>query len=163
MKRLILMRHAKSGWSDLTATDHERTLNDRGRRSAAAMGDWLRNNELTPDHVLCSDSARTCETLTLLKLNEPTVSHLPSLYLAEPDVMAAALQAQDQDCILMVAHNPGSEMLAQLLTEAKGYPDFENFPTCATLVVDFDIADWRDLKYGTGRAVHFVVPRDLIE
>ncbi len=164
MKRLILMRHAKSGWSDLATTDHERTLSDRGRWSAAAMGDWLREHYLIPDHVLCSDAARTRETLSRLKLEESNVSYSRSLYLAEPDVMAAALQAQDHDCILMVAHNPGSETLARmLLTTAPDHPDFANFPTCATLVADFDIPDWQHLKFNTGTAAHFTVPRDLIE
>ena len=164
MKRLILMRHAKSDWSDLAASDHERTLNKRGRRSAETIGKWMRSQSVHPDHVLCSDAARTRETLSLLQIADVPTTTTRRLYLAEPDVMAHALHPRDEDCILMLAHNPGSAMLADmLLAEAPDHPDFDTFPTCATLVADFDIANWRDLRSGTGRVVAFIVPRDLIE
>ncbi|MEH6645783.1 SixA phosphatase family protein [Sulfitobacter sp.] len=164
MKRLILMRHAKSDWSDLAASDHERTLNKRGRRSAEAIGDWMRSKSLQPDHVLCSDAARTRETLSLLKLDDVPTTVTPRLYLAEPDVMAHELHSRDEDCIVMLAHNPGSAMLADmLLAKAPDHPDFDTFPTCATIVADFNITNWRDLRHGTGRVVEFIVPRDLIE
>lgn len=165
MKRLILMRHAKSDWSVRDATDHDRTLNARGRQSATAMGEWLRQQKLQPEHVLCSDAARTRETLQRLDLADtPSCTLLSSLYLAEPDVMATTLQSRSEDCILMVAHNPGSAMLAEmLLADAPDHPDFFRYPTCATLVADFDITNWSDLRHGTGEALHFVVPRDIIK
>lgn len=164
MKRLILMRHAKSDWSNAAASDHERTLNPRGQRSATAMGKWLRDHSLHPDHVVCSDAARTRETLARLNLGDVATTFTRKLYLAEPDVMAEALRTQTADCILMIAHNPGSAMLADmLLATAPTHPDFDRYPTCATLVADFDITHWRDLTPGTGTARHFIVPRDLIE
>ncbi len=66
MRRLLLLRHAKSSWSDPTARDHERPLNDRGRRAAPLVGDYLRREDLVPDLVLCSSARRTCETLARL-------------------------------------------------------------------------------------------------
>ncbi len=162
MKRLILMRHAKSDWSDLAASDHERPLNAHGQRSAHAMGDWLRAQSLRPDHVLCSDAVRTCETLAYLSLGCVSTTETRGLYLAEPDVMARTLHPRDEACILMIAHNPGCGMLANLLlADAPAHPEFHSYPTGATLVVDFDITSWRDLQNGTGHAIHFVVPRDL--
>lgn len=164
MKRFILMRHAKSDWSDLTLSDHARALNARGRRSAEALGDWLRSLSLHPDHVLCSDAVRTRETLSLLALGDVETSTLRSLYLAEPDVMEAALREQDEDCVLMIAHNPGCAMVAEmLLAQVPDHPAFHSYPTGATLVADFDIASWRDLRRGTGTAAHFTVPRELTE
>ncbi|KEJ88662.1 SixA phosphatase family protein [Sulfitobacter donghicola] len=164
MKRLILMRHAKSDWTDLDQTDHGRALNERGRVSAAALGDWLRKNGFQPDHILCSDAKRTRETLDGLKLGDAPTSFLKSLYLAEPDVMAGTLHQRSEDCILMVAHNPGTAMLAEmLLATASDHSGFYKYPTGATLVVDFDIMDWRDLRKGTGKLVQFTVPRDLMK
>lgn len=164
MKRLILMRHAKSDWSDLALSDHERKLNARGRQSAVALGDWLSRLPLHPDHVLCSDAARTRETLSLLALGDVDTSTLSSLYLAEPGVMEAALYKRDENCVLMIAHNPGCAMLANmLLAETPDHPSFQSFPTGATLVADFDIDSWRNLRRGTGTTVHFIVPRDLTE
>lgn len=164
MKRLILMRHAKSDWSKPNASDHARRLNTRGQHSADVIGDWLRNHALRPDHVICSDAARTRETLARLKLGDIPVTKTPTLYLAEPDVMQHMLHGRSEACLLMVGHNPGCAILADmLLASAPQHPDFARFPTCATLVADFDIAHWPDLRLGTGRAVHFVVPRDLIK
>ena len=61
-KRLILIRHAKSSWSDPFADDHARVLNKRGIASARAVGAWLAENDYVPQMILCSDSARTQET-----------------------------------------------------------------------------------------------------
>lgn len=164
MKRLILMRHAKSDWSDIALSDHERLLNARGKASAAAIGDWLRTNDLQPDQILCSDAARTRETLALLGLRETATEFSRALYLAEPAVMFDALRRQTGACVLMLAHNPGSAILAeQLLQSEPDHPQFATFPTCATLVAGFDITDWSDLRMQTGQTEYFVVPRELTE
>lgn len=162
MKRLILMRHAKSDWSDMDASDHERRLNERGRQAADSIGKWLRIHNLKPDHVLCSDAARTRETLSRLELAAQQTTFSRALYLAEPDVMTTALKRCSEDCIMIVAHNPGCAMLAELLLQKlPDHKDFHRYPTGATLVVDFDITDWQMLRLGTGCSVHFIVPRDL--
>jgi phosphohistidine phosphatase len=164
MKQLILMRHAKSSWADAGLPDHARVLNARGRRSADAMGDWLRAHKIEPELILCSDAARTRETLARLNLGDIPTTFTRDLYLAEPEVMQKALGNRTEGCILMVAHNPGSATLADtLLQSAPSHPDFYAYPSCATLVADFDIANWRDLQMGTGQATEFVVPRDLIK
>lgn len=164
MKRLILMRHAKSGWDDLALTDHARTLSERGQHSADAVGHWLQRKSLIPDHILCSDAARTQETLSGLNLGEIGKTITRTLYLADPDVMVRMLHTRDEDCILMVAHNPGTATLAQmLLAQAPAHPEFDGYPTCATLVADFNIPSWRDIRNESGQLVAFIVPRDLIE
>ena len=92
MRRLILMRHAKSDWSHGTS-DHDRPLNPRGRGAAEALGNWLRTEGLLPDAVLCSTAARTRETCALLNLPEScAVEHLRQLYLAEPSEIIANLR-----------------------------------------------------------------------
>ena len=164
MKRLILMRHAKSDWSDLDASDHERTLNPRGIRSATAMGAWLKQNDILPDQILCSDAARTQQTLELLGLPEAPVAFQRNLYLAQAEVMAQAIKKQSGECLLLVAHNPGIAVLAeQMVGQPPKDPEFDSFPTCATLVLDFDIAKWSEMKMGTGMVQHFIVPRSLTE
>lgn len=162
MKRLILMRHAKSDWSDLTASDHERTLNARGIRSATAMGAWMKEQALQPDHILCSDAARTQQTLALLALPDTPVTLTRSLYLAQVDVMTRILSKQTGDCILLIAHNPGIAVLAEhVLAQPPSDPTFDTYPTCATLVADFPITAWADLRMGTGTVRHFNLPRSL--
>ena len=163
MKRLILMRHAKSDWSGGAASDHDRPLNPRGRRSAETMGDWLRSQELLPDQVLCSSAERTGETYLGLGLPQETnVQFTRDLYLATHHDMMATLRGATGDVVLMLGHNPGiSIMAAEILRTAPTHPKFHAYPTGATLIADFDIADWRDAVWGNAIARHFVVPRDL--
>lgn len=128
------------------------------------MGAWLEQNDLLPDQVLCSDAARTQQTLELLGLPKAPVTYQRSLYLAQAEVMMRAIKKQMGDCLLLVAHNPGIAVLAeQLVGQPPKDPEFDSFPTCATLVVDFDIAGWSEMKMGAGTVQHFIVPRSLTE
>ncbi|MFW2589128.1 SixA phosphatase family protein [Sagittula sp. SSi028] len=162
MKRLILMRHAKSDWKHGTA-DVARPLNGRGRRSAQAMGLWLHDVGYIPDEILCSSAARTRETLEHLAMAAPTC-YRKSLYLAEADSLLADLRGCSGDCVLLVGHNPGIADLAHVLVaQAPNHERWEDYPTCATLVTDFDIDTWADLRPGTGQLVDFAVGRDLTD
>lgn len=164
MRRLILMRHAKSDWSHGTS-DHDRPLNPRGRGAAEALGNWLRTEGLLPDAVLCSTAARTRETCALLNLPEScAVEHLRQLYLAEPDEIIATLrQRASGDTLLLVAHNPGIAAAAALLLQQTPDQDaFDRYPSGATTVMDFDIYSWADLASGTGTLQAFTVPKQLV-
>ena len=162
MKRLILMRHAKSDWSG-GGQDHDRPLNARGRDAAAAMGDWLRAQDLLPDAVLSSSSQRTRETCAGLALPEDTaVTFTRDLYLATHDDMLRVLRGASGDTVLMLGHNPGIGICAaELLATPPDHPEFDRYPTCATLVADFDIDDWSQADWGQANARHFIVPREL--
>ncbi len=163
MKRLILMRHAKSDWSGEALIDHDRTLNDRGRANARALGDWLRDQGIVPDEVLCSSAMRTQETLAGLNLPggiKTTITR--KLYLASLDQILSLLQRATGNSVLVLGHNPGVGMCAdEILATAPDHPQFISFPTGATLVADFDQDMWSQVGWGKGHPAAFVVPRDL--
>lgn len=162
-KTLILMRHAKSDWGAPSLPDKLRPLNARGQRSATALGDWLRAKGHLPQTVLCSSAIRTRETLAGLGLMNTTVNYSDDLYHAEADVMFQVLKRASSDTVLMIGHNPGICDFAQMLMEdAPDHIRFHDYPTCATLVARFDIADWMALQWRSGQPVDFTVPRDLI-
>ena len=156
------MRHAKSDWSyDLD--DHERPLNKRGRQSAYALRDWLGLNDYKPDQVLCSSAERTRETLFRLDIKTET-TYLRELYLADAANILAVLKKASGDCVLLVAHNPGIAWFAeQIVSASPDHVRFSDYPTGATLVVDFEIDDWEDIRPGSGSSVDFAVPRDLTD
>ncbi len=159
--RLILMRHAKSDWS-LDEEDHARPLNMRGEASARILGEWLRAESYLPDEVLCSTSLRTRQTLSLLNLSAPERFE-KDLYHASPDTLLKVLRSAKGRAVLLVGHNPGIAGLASaLVVQRPMHIRFRDYPTGATLIADFDIASWGDLRTGTGKARDFVIPRELM-
>jgi phosphohistidine phosphatase len=163
MRRLILMRHAKSDWGQPGLSDHDRPLNPRGTASAAAVGKWLRRKGYLPDQVLCSSALRTQETLAGLALDtEVAVEVTRALYLAKAAEMLRVLQSAQGACVLMLGHNDGiAEMAARLVTTPPAHDRFEDYPTCATLVCDFDAEAWNDIGWHQGQPIDFIVPREL--
>ena len=171
MKRIYLLRHAKSSWDDPALGDFERPLNGRGRKAAPRIGKLLRKRDWTPDLVLCSTAARAAETWELVGAElkaQPQVKLLKTLYLATPGQMLRALRRSPREAagLLLVGHNPGIEGLAAQLAgpESKNKPLGrlrEKFPTAALAVLEFDGEDWSALAAGSCRLTDFVVARDL--
>lgn len=165
MKRLILTRHAKSAWDDPLTPDHDRPLSERGMAASADLGQWLASRGYVPDEVLCSDAIRTRKTWSGIAPALPGSPELilkPALYHAGTDVMLAVLRHATGNTVMMIGHNPGiAEFAARLVAHPPVGPDFQRYPTGATLVVDFDVADWDQVAFGTGVAVEFIVPREI--
>lgn len=154
------MRHAKADWSH-NLDDHERSLNKRGRQSAYALRDWLGLNDYRPDQILCSSAERTRETLFRLDIGADT-TYLREMYLADAATLLAVLKKATGDCVLMVAHNPGIAWFAsQIVSSPPENQRFDDYPTGATLVVDFELDDWEDIRPGSGSVIDFVIPREL--
>lgn len=166
MKRLILTRHAKSAWDDPLTPDHDRPLNDRGKAAAADLGQWLASRGYVPGEVLCSDALRTRKTWSGIAPalpGTPLLELKPALYHAGPDVMLAVLRHAAADTVMIIGHNPGIADFAQrLVARAPLNPEFERYPTGATLVVDFVIDDWQQAAFGLGATVDFVIPKEIV-
>jgi phosphohistidine phosphatase len=164
--RLILTRHAKSSWAAPTMDDHERPLNQRGVRSAEAIGAWLAAQGHVPEVALVSSSTRTRQTWSLISHAfdpEPRVRFSDALYHGEPNTLMQALQGAEGSCVMLIAHNPGIAYFAQGLVAAlPGDARFERYPTGATAVIDFDAPDWAGVVWNTGRVTALAFPRDLI-
>ncbi len=163
-RTLVLTRHAKSSWSTAGLLDHDRPLTKRGRTAAMDVGAWLQRHGWIPDEVLSSTSKRTRETWDRMALNAPSVCFLPALYHARADQMLKVLQTARGHIVLMLGHNPGiAEFAARLAQTAPDHPRFFDYPTCATTVMTFDLADWSQLRPHLGRVASFVIPRELPE
>lgn len=166
--RLILTRHAKSSWDDPMMDDFDRPLNKRGRKSAKALGRWLVEKGYRPDLALVSASERTRETWGIVSSKfvdaAPPARFLPELFHAEPEPMLATLREAEGPTVMLIGHNPGMSFFARALIETPPADvRFERYPTGATSVIDFDLDDWRQVIWRSGRVVDFVVPRDLTE
>lgn len=119
---LTLVRHGKSSWQTAGQSDHERPLNDRGRKDSPAMAKRLADRGCVPDLVLCSSATRTQETARYLidglGLGENNILTSADLYLASPAMLLTELQRLAAGCAhaMIIAHNPGLEDLSALLS-----------------------------------------------
>ena len=127
-------------------------------RPARAAAAFARFAALLDAHLFAEESELLPRLAAL-----PAPRWAPALYLAEPEVMLDVLQGASGQVVAMLGHNPGiGQMAGRLLAEAPDHPDFDRYPTLATLIADFDIDDWADVSWGSGRAVDFIVPRALL-
>jgi phosphohistidine phosphatase len=118
-KTILLLRHAKSAWSDPRLEDHERPLNRRGEQAAKAMADHIARREPRPELILCSTAMRTRQTLAplvkLLDAPAPPIALEKGLYLASEDLLLAHLRsvADAVATVLLIGHNDGIWHLAE--------------------------------------------------
>ena len=170
MKRLYLLRHAKSDWADPDKVDEDRPLSPRGRRAAPAMGRYMRQEGLVPALALASTARRTEETWDLLSPAFSATVPLESsdkLYLASPNRLMKTVRgiADKWPSALIVGHNPGLQAFAlELAGNANGPARLrmtQKSPTGGLAVFDFDVDRWGDIAPGVGTLERFVVPRDL--
>ncbi len=162
MKTLLIMRHAKSSWTDTDIEDHERPLNKRGKRDAASMGKHLHAQNLLPDCIVGSPARRVRQTIDRLMETSGyrgEVDLYPDLYLAAPEAYLSVLEELD-DTIqrpLIMGHNPGLEELLGQLTETQ-----DSLPTGAVAQVELPVEHWADLKSNPdGRLVNLWSPKTL--
>jgi phosphohistidine phosphatase len=170
MHQLLLLRHAKSSWDDVGIPDRDRPLNKRGRRSAVAIRQAMREFGLVPDLVLVSTAKRALETLSGLEPwdDTPLVEPVDNLYLASEAALLAIVQsvAETVRTVLLIGHNPGMHDFAVLLADPQASAAKplglvrEGFPTGA--LAEFTVTGpWSRLGAGGGRLMRFLTPRML--
>jgi phosphohistidine phosphatase len=168
MRRLWMLRHAKSSWDDPGLADHDRPLADRGRRAAEAMAGYLEREEIRPGLVVCSSARRARETLAAVLPSlgaELTIRVDPALYtFSGSQLLETVLELPDDHAeVLLVGHNPAMEDLVATL--AGGGDRLaslqEKFPTAALAGLDLAIENWGDAARGSALLTTFVTPREL--
>jgi phosphohistidine phosphatase len=163
VKRLFILRHAKSSWDDMGLPDHERPLAPRGEKAAARIAEHVRSEGIAPELVLCSTAVRTRQTLAALLPVLPgdvEVQVEEELYGASLDGLVARLREVEDSvtAAMVIGHNPTLHALALALT---GRGDvLDRFPTGALATVVLP-GPWPELGEGTGELEGFVVPREL--
>jgi phosphohistidine phosphatase len=170
-RQVWLLRHAKSSWSDPELADRERPLAPRGRRAARALARHAAGLPGgLPDLVLCSPALRTRETLEPLRKRLPEGARVRierPLYLAGAARLLARLRRlpDAQRDVLLIGHDPGLHELALALVRLGRSAALarlrEKLPTGALVVLELDLARWRELAPGAARLATFVRPRDL--
>lgn len=171
VKKLTLLRHAKSGWDDPVSRDFDRPLNPKGKRAAQRIGAYLREHDIGFDHVVASPAVRVVETIE--HLAEGAGETLAPawdkrIYLASAVSLLDVIQEADDryGSLLLVGHNPGLEDLVLMMVpdkpgdEARDQVE-EKFPTASIAEIRFPVDRWEDVRPNSGTLSLFVRPRDL--
>jgi phosphohistidine phosphatase len=164
MKTLLILRHAKSSWSDAGLADHERPLNKRGKRDAPRMGRLLREKDLLPDLILSSTAKRAKQTTEAVAEESGyggDIRYLGEFYAADPETILEVLRSIPDENIrvMVVGHNPGLEELVELITgESAG------MPTAALAQILLPLESWQNISEDVeGEIENLWVPRELGE
>lgn len=145
MKKLFLLRHAKSDWHAGAADDFARPLNSRGQKDAARMGEWLVRNDYIPKIIIGSPAVRVRQTIKLLgkSVSDIEVIWNENLYNASAETInaIAAEHLENFSAVMIVAHNPG------ISQAAFAYGGTGAMPTCGLAVIELDGAQGRLIKF----------------
>jgi phosphohistidine phosphatase len=174
MRRLMLLRHAKTEHDAPSGRDQDRRLDKRGGADAAEIGGWIGRHPPFPDLVLVSPAVRARQTWEIAweamkdLSPEPKIELVPALYGADPSQLLQTIRTTskpDPRRLMLVGHNPGMHELALALTASddgngrKALAD--NLPTSGLAVFDFAVDDWAEVAFRRGRLALFVTPKLL--
>ncbi len=161
MKKLFLLRHAKSSWEDSTLLDIERPLNKRGKRDAPFMAKLIKQKEIIIDVIYTSHALRALKTAEIFskelhikkenfiveeKIYEAGIKELCDIVNNIPD---------NYDSVMIVGHNPGLTSFANFL----GNKYMGNIPTCGIVGIEFKLKKWEEVERGSGEIFLFEYPK----
>ena len=174
MRRLMLLRHAKTENEAPSGRDEDRRLDNRGHRDAAEIGSWIGHHPPFPDLVLVSHAIRALQTWEIAweamkeLVSEPEVELVPELYGADVSQLLETIRdasSADPKRLMLVGHNPGMHELVLALAgggdRAGRKALTDNLPTSGLAIFDFDLDDWADVAFRRGRLAAFVSPKLL--
>ena len=174
MRRLMLLRHAKTENEAPSGRDEDRRLDNRGHRDAAEIGSWIGHHPPFPDLVLVSHAMRALQTWQIAweamkeLVSEPEVELVPKLYGADVSQLLETIRdasSADPKRLMLVGHNPGMHELVLALAgggdRAGRKALTDNLPTSGLAIFDFDLDDWADVAFRRGRLAAFVSPKLL--
>ena len=162
MKTLLLMRHAKSSWKDVSRPDHQRSLNKRGKQDAPKMGKFLRGQDIDLDAVLCSTATRavsTAEHFLDAYGFDGEILYIDDLYASNTETYIATLNRLDNaiDIVMIIGHNPEMDYFLEMSCDA-----YEHLSTACVALIRFPVDSWQELSEVTpGELLHLWRPREI--
>ena len=163
MKKLFVVRHAKSSWDFPDLDDFSRPLNKRGKKNAPEMGKRMAKQGIKPDAIISSSAKRALSTARRIatELGFPRnriVKEDQFYHGSNQDVIEIIQHVNDNINTLMIfGHNPGLTDLVNYLSDA----NISNIPTCGVAEIDFDIMTWKLLGAKKGRLAKFDFPKKV--
>jgi len=162
MKKLYIIRHAKSSWHFNFSKDHDRPLNSRGRLQVLKMGKYLAKNVKPPDQIITSTASRAFYTALFIadawKIEENKILLNDSFYNADIKILLDIIRnTNHSDVLAICGHNP----VLTLLINKFHAKSISNLPTCSIMGFSFNIESWGSLNSAHLLPDFFHTPRSI--
>ena len=161
MKKLIIVRHSKSSWKDLSLTDFRRPLNNRGKSDGPIMSRYLSSKINKIDFLHSSSSVRTFETskFFISKIEFKNIKYDDNLYhCSAQSIIRLIKNYPDQyKTVMIIAHNPGLTNLINMITHI----NLDNLPTTGIANIDFACDSWNNISIENSNLVDLKFPKQL--
>jgi len=160
MKKLVIIRHAKSSWDDPFLNDHDRPLADRGLKDAPKMAKRLKKEKIYPDAIISSDAERAKTTAIItaesLDFSPKRIVFNKDLYHGPVPQLLSEIKNTDDDVktLFLVGHNPG---LNDLIWKFGG--EIDNLPTAGQFGLKFDVKSWDEISAKNAKFWFFDYPK----
>lgn len=160
MKKLFIIRHAKSDWSDTSLDDFDRPLNNRGLKNAPFMGKLLKEKGVMPDLIISSSANRTFTTAQIFASQLGYLGDIlldKNLYEVSANTIESIVKnvSDNFDTIFLIGHNPGLQMFAETISKF----EVDNMPTCAVVEIDFKVDSWKDISRKESKLISYDYPK----
>ena len=162
MKTLILIRHAKSDWSNEGLSDSERPLNERGKKDAPEMAQRLRKKGLKIDSFISSPAKRAFRTARFFAkefdMNKDEIRIENTLYGALPSQFeqTVSLLKERENTVALFSHNPGITEYANTLSSVHT----DNIPTCGIFAVQANVQSWKEFAKAEKNFLFYDYPKN---
>ena len=158
LRKIILLRHAKSSWEDPSLRDFDRPLSKRGMKDIKLMKVQMASLVRDVDEIYSSPSIRTSQTINQIAPEFSHVKYLESLYLADVSVVLSLLESIQRriKSVMIVGHNPCIQETMETLSKNP----VEKFPTCAAAVFSLKNG-WSKTAKPIANLEKFIKPRDF--
>lgn len=166
MKKLYVVRHAKSDWENASEIlDIDRPLNTRGVRNAYEMAARFKAKALIPDAIIASNGIRALHTAVIFShqigFETSQIIIHPELYHASPNEILKQIKAvnNDVECLMLFAHNPG-------ISEFASFVDKRNFidvATCGLLEIELLVTNWKDVDFDNMNLLSYDFPKNIVK
>lgn len=160
MKKLILVRHAKSSWKE-DVKDHDRGLKARGCTDAELVSLKFKEYSLLPDKVLSSTAKRAKTTAQIfskkLNLDSELIELNKNIYDFSGENLIKTIKetSDNYDVIMVFGHN----FALTNFVNTFGDMPIENVPTSGLVVIEFQVDSWKFIY--KGETIKVIFPRDL--
>lgn len=163
MKKLFIVRHAKSSWDFPELDDFDRPLNSRGKRNVPEMGRRLAAQNVLPDLLISSPAKRAAATARriaeVIGYSKERIRKDRDFYHGDIGDFMNVIQNTNSEVnsLMIFGHNPGLTDLTNMLSGSSIY----NIPTCGIVEIEFNVDSWDEVRKGNGKLISFDYPKKV--